>query len=376
LGILLAFGQVKMAVRMGEKSQRIFGYDVARAVAILGMVIVHFSLVMSADQTSPAWLATVNGFLDGRAAATFMVLAGIGITLMTRRAAESGDTAAVTKARMTLVRRGLFLLVLGFINLTMWPGDILRVYGVSMFVASRMFMATNRNLLVWASFFVLAFVVVFAMVDFEQNWNWETLEYRGLWTPVGVVRNLIYDGFRSVLPWTGFILFGMWLGRVDLRNRQVNNRTLFAAVVITVAAELVSWLCLRYTGGHPDIMSRDEAMALFGTQSMPALPIFMLAAGGTAVAVIAFCVRIVGDPPRFIWQPLIATGQMALTWYFAHIVLGLGTVVSLGLESTASLEVAAATGLAFFVGAAVISWGWKSLFQHGPLEWVMRRVAG
>jgi uncharacterized protein len=101
----------------------------------------------------------------------------------------------------------------------------------------------------------------------------------------------------------------------------------------------------------------------------------MLAAGGTAVVVIALCVRIVGDAPRLVWRPLIATGQMALTWYFAHIVLGLGTVVSLGLESKTSLETAAATGLAFFVVVAGVSWLWKRFLKQGPLEALMRWVA-
>jgi uncharacterized protein len=360
---------------LNRASHRIFGFDVARSLAILGMVVVHFSLVMSADQSRPTWLATIISFLDGRAAATFVVLAGIGITLMTRRAVTSGDAQAIQKARATLVRRGLLLLLLGFINLAIWPGDILRVYGVSMLLASRLITATNRQLLAGAAAFVLAFVVVFLFIDFEQNWNWDTLEYRGLSTPVGFLRNLFYDGFRSVLPWTGFMLFGMWLGRLDLGDRRTNNRVLISAALLTVATEVISWLLVELVQSE-NIMSADEAVALFGTQSMPALPIFILAAGGTAVIVISLCVRLVGETPSRIWQPLIATGQMALTWYFAHIVLGLGTVVHLGLESKTTLTTAAATGLGFFAAAAMISWCWKRWFDQGPLEWLLRRLAG
>jgi uncharacterized protein len=118
------------------------------------------------------------------------------------------------------------------------------------------------------------------------------------------------------------------------------------------------------------------ATALFGTQSMPALPLFLLAAGGTAVFVIAACVRILDVWPGRGWNPLIATGQMALTWYLVHIVLGLGTIVALGLESSTTLPVATLTGVGFYATAALVSWLWKLRFRHGALEWLMRKVAG
>src|SRR5262245_56304077 len=142
---------------MTNQSQpsRIVGYDLARALAILGMVVVHFSIVIAKDWTQPAWLASiVFGFLDGRAAATFVVLAGIGITLMSRRAVESGDPAALAEVRRRLVRRGFFLLAIGFVNLILWPGDILRVYGVSLLLATTLITASNRRLLIVAGSFV------------------------------------------------------------------------------------------------------------------------------------------------------------------------------------------------------------------------------
>jgi uncharacterized membrane protein YeiB len=123
-------------------------------------------------------------------------------------------------------------------------------------------------------------------------------------------------------------------------------------------------------------MDAETVKALFGTESMPALPLFLLASGGEAVAVIALCVRLSVDGPSRYWQSLAATGQMALTWYFAHILLGLGAIVALGLESSQPLLVAAECGAGFFALAILVSWLWKKAFQHGPLEWVMRKIAG
>jgi uncharacterized membrane protein YeiB len=357
-------------------AERVVGFDVARALAILGMVVVHFSLVMAADHSGPRWLLVVLSLLDGRAAATFVILAGIGVTLMSRRAVVSTDPHALASARKVLIVRGVFLLALGFINLTIWPGDILRVYGVSLLLAARLITASNRRLLLGTLGYAAGFLALFLVLDFEKNWEWATLTYRGLWTPTGLVRNLFYDGFRSVLPWTGFVFFGMWLGRLDLRDPAVNQRVLLAATATAIVAEAVSWLCVSYFLSHPHGMDADTVKALFGTESMPALPLFLLASAGEAVAVIALCVWLSGAGPACYWQPLAATGQMALTWYFAHIVLGLGAVVALGLVSSQPLAVAVGCGAGFFAVAVLISWLWKRAFRHGPLEWVMRKVAG
>jgi uncharacterized protein len=357
-------------------AERVPGYDVARALALLGMIVVHFSLVAAADRSGPAWLAGVLALLDGRAAATFVVLAGVGLTLMSRRAIASGDPMALAEVRKAVVRRGLFLLAVGFLNLAIWPGDILRVYGVSLLLASRLLAASGRRLLALAAGFAAAFAVLVVVGDFEKNWDWRTLTYRNLWTPAGVVRNLFYDGFRSVLPWTGFVLFGMWLGRLDLADRRIGRRVLAAAVAVAAAAEVASRLLVSHFLARPtEGLDAETVRALFGTESMPALPLFLLAAGGTATAVIALCVRAASWPCRA-WRPLAATGQMALTWYFAHIVLGLGLLVALGRVGTEPLPVAAGYGLLFFGAAVLVSWCWKAAFRHGPLEWVMRKVAG
>jgi hypothetical protein len=101
---------------------RIIGYDVARSLALLGMIVVHFGLVLAADPSQPTWAVAIMAFLDGRAAATFVVLAGVGLTLRSRRAAAVADADALAEVRRVLVRRGVFLLAAGLANLIVWPG--------------------------------------------------------------------------------------------------------------------------------------------------------------------------------------------------------------------------------------------------------------
>jgi uncharacterized membrane protein YeiB len=346
-------------------------------MAMLGMIVVHFGLVMAVDHTRPSWSAWIMHVLDGRAAATFVVLAGVGLTLRSRRAVAADDPGAIASVRATLIRRGFFLLALGFVNLVVWPGDILRVYGVSLVVAAGLVTASDRRTLAVALTFVLGFVALLLSVEYETNWEWSTLTYHHLWTLRGIVRNLFYDGFRSVFPWTGLLVFGMWLGRRDLCDRAVNTRVVLSAVAAATLAELVSWGCVSYFRAHPHGMDDETIKALFGTDSMPPLPLFVLSSGGAAVAVIALCVRAAEAWPDAPWvAPLAAMGQMALTWYVVHIVFGLGTIVALGLATRQPMPVGQACGLLFFATAVLISWLWKGRFRNGPLEWVMRRLAG
>ncbi len=355
---------------------RILGYDLARSVAILGMVIVHFALVMASDLEQPPWLGVVVDHLDGRAAALFVVLAGVGLTLRSRGAAGDKRADERVRVRRVVLRRGAFLLAVGVANLVLWPGDILRVYGVGLLLAAWLLNARGRFLLGAAALFVAGFVVLAACLDYEKNWEWETLTYRRLWTGEGFVRNLFFDGFRSVFPWAGLLFFGMWLGRRDGSDPATARRMLLRGGAAALLAEGVSNLLVRHFLAHPGELDGDAVRALFGTHSMPPLPLFLLSACGTAVAVVGASLLVAGrfqDNPLV--RALVATGQMAFTWYVAHIYLGLGAVLALGLDKKAPLPVAAATGVGFFA-AAVVSLLWKRSFRHGPVEGLMRRVAG
>jgi hypothetical protein len=98
--------QKQTAAPTAVPRERVLGFDIARALAILGMVVVHFSLVMATDRSGPAWLNEVLGFLDGRAAAAFVVLAGVGLTLLSQQAVHGGDSHAIARVRRVLSRRG------------------------------------------------------------------------------------------------------------------------------------------------------------------------------------------------------------------------------------------------------------------------------
>jgi uncharacterized membrane protein YeiB len=386
-----------------KSTPRIEGFDLARALAIWGMVTVHFWIVLAYHQNEPAWLRWCLEMLDGRAAALFVILAGVGISLRAKPASGnssadanvSGDTQRSDAGRVAafaenagagsvanplpgiLLRRGLFLLVVGFVNLVIWKGDILRVYGVSLCLAAWLVGASDRKLLTAAGLFIVGFIGLMLVTDYGQEWDFKTFEYANLWSPRGISRNLFYNGFRSVFPWTGLLVFGLWLGRRNLADPRLRRRTLVIAASLALATEIASALLVRLFKAYPNGLKDEDIVGLFGTVSMPPLPMFLIAASSTAVAVICASLTIA---ERFAgtvaMRSLVACGQMAFTWYVVHIVVGLGGLVMLGLAGSKSLMFSVVAAAGFFVTLCAISLAVRSRGRRGPLEWLMRRLAG
>ena len=204
--------------------KRIVGYDLARALAVFGMVVVNFKIVMGAEQNGPAWLVGLVGLLDGRAAATFVVLAGVGLSLRSRRARTLDDRDQLARDRHTLLHRALFLFVVGLLYTPIWPADILHFYGVYIAVGAFLLATVSRQLWTYSGLLVLVFVAMFFALNYEHEWDWKTLDYDGYWTPLGMVRNLFFNGFHPVVPWLAFLLVGMVIGRQDMSDPLIRRR--------------------------------------------------------------------------------------------------------------------------------------------------------
>jgi uncharacterized membrane protein YeiB len=339
------------------------------------MIIVHFTLVMTDGMPAEKWGDTLLHVLDGRPAATFVILAGIGVALMSKKGFDPVARADRGRVETTLRRRGLLLLAFGFLNLVIWSGDILRVYGVSLLIVPWLIWRGSRTLLVTALAFVLAFCVLLCLVDYDRNWDWNTMTYHHLWTPIGLTRSLFYDGFRSVFPWTGLLILGLWLGRLDWSTEGVPRKAIAWGLGLIMVTWVISRGLLNWVGTHPQPgMDQVTANALFGLLSMPPLPIFLLNTVGCALVVIgASTLAERRWQDAWLVRALAATGRMAFTWYVAHIVLGLGGLIVFGWTGVSHLKaLGAAAG--FFAVAVVISTWWKTRFANGPLEYVLRSV--
>lgn len=347
---------------------RVPGLDVARALAILGMVIVNFQLVIASAATEPAWLRVAVTSIQGRAAATFVVLAGVGASLMARGARASGDPDMRRRVRSALVRRALFLGVLGTAFLVIWPADILHFYGAWMLVGAGLLFVSSPVIAGVALAVVAASATYLLVGDFFAHWNLATLEYEGLFRPARFLENLVLNGFHPVLPWLALYLGGMLLGRLDLTSASVRRRLLWTATPLAVVSHLAEDLLV------PEMLDAIRPIHLLGTGSIPPTPGFVVACGSVAVLVIVLAIEVAPRMPRWIRQPLESTGQLALSIYIAHVVVGLGALEEMGRLEGQTLGYAVGASLLFTGLSVVCATLWRLRMKRGPVEALMRAI--
>ena len=336
---------------------RIHGYDVARALAILGMILVNYRGKLNAYASEHEWLVWASNRIEGKSAALFVVLAGIGISLRTRQPARH-----MRAEQVALAQRAAILFGLGMLMLPVWDWDILHFYGVYLALAAVWLGVRDRTLLLLAIAFVVGEVVLFNAFDWWAD--------RKLWTtPRGLVRDIFFNGLHPVFPWMAFLLVGMWLGRHDLRDRRFRRRLLLGAIAVFVGVEILD-AAARPGEGGPLI-----AWEWLRTWPRPARPMFVLCGLAFAVAAVCACLELA---ERFANHRAIvilaATGQLAFTIYVLHVV-ALVVPVHLGLFTDAALEHAMLYGVAFFATAAAASIAWRNRFGVGPMEALLRRLS-
>lgn len=336
------------------------------------MAAVHFQVVLSMGFVDNSLLATGFEKLGGRPAMIFMLLAGIGVSLRVR----PGASRSIEEVRKSLFRRGVFFFIVGYLNLIVWTGDILRVYGIAYIVASFVILSGTRRLLAGAIGAVAVFLVLVATIDFGTNIDFATLEYENLWTTQGALLNLFYNGFRSVFPWLGVFLLGMVIGRSNLQDPIVRRRYILGGLAAWAGAELVSFGLLQATlplaESQADI---DDLQALFGTDSFPSMPLFLISASGLATTIVMTCIGCCDAAKGKWFVPLANAGQLAFTWYIGHIVIVIAIAVATETQANYPTSVSLAVSIAFALLMVVTSWLYRKRFRFGPLEWVLRKLA-
>ena len=258
---------------MTTPHNRLEGLDLARAMALLGMVLVNFRIAMGVLAGGPTWLKPLLDALEGRSAASFVVLAGIGLGLSTRKLAWSA-------AMSHTARRALFLLIVGLLNYLVFPADIIHYYAVYFLLGACCLRLPSPWLLALIPLLAASFVGLLFLLDYDRGWQWHSFSYPEFWTLAGFIRNLLFNGWHPVVPWLGFLLYGLWLSRQSLAN-PVTQRWLLAGGVsaMVLAKGLSLWL--------PTLLPNPELAPLLATQPIPPAPLYLLFGMGAASTLIA-----------------------------------------------------------------------------------------
>jgi len=354
--------------------QRIIGIDVARALAIIGMIIVNFKTVFGSDGIS--WVNSFANIFDGKAAAAFVVLAGVGLALMTNSAINHRDKAKIKLARIRIAKRALFLFIIGISYISIWPADILHFYGIYMAIVVILMRCKEKTILMSGVSLILVYPILITVLNYDTGWNFETLDYQDFWTIKGFIRNLFFNGFHPVMPWTAFMLFGYWFGKQNLHNDKFVKKIFWMSTIIFISIQVVSYLSISILseGNQKAALQLTE---IFGTNPMPPLPIYMFNGIAIAFALISACILIAKKfENTFIIDALKKTGQLALTFYVAHVIVGMGIIelITPSKVRSYSIEFSVIYAILFSLLCILFAVIWRKYNKSGPLEWVMRKI--
>jgi uncharacterized protein len=356
-------------------SQRIPSYDIARALAIFLMVVENYSAFMRCWGIGPGWLRWLVEVSSGRAAPLFVVLAGVGMSLMARQASSTGNRSEKLMVRSRLWKRAAFFFIAGLAYYQFeWSAGILQFYGIYMAIGAFLLFTPAKRLWTIIGLVILMFLLMFLFMNYEAGWDPRPQYYADFWTLVGFLRNLLFNGFHPVIPWLAFLLAGVWLGRQDLHDRTKRRHIILIAGSVAIVTEIASLLLRHYLGPW---LSSEGISAYFSRAFVPPLPLYMIQAGSTAICIISLCIALA---ERFkgalCLQPLVFTGQMSLTVYAVHMLAAKGILKVFKIHENPSLISSCIAALAFFAMAMIFSYFWRKRFPHGPIEWVMRKLTG
>ena len=367
------FLHAKRTLLVGSANGREEAFDLARSFAIIGMVFINFPYMLARRdgvEGASAALTWIVHIPSGRASSLFVTLAGVGVSMMARRASRSGDWRERLRVIRTLLLRAACLLPAGVMLHDVWSIDILHFYGVYIALAALFFVFAPTLVLALSALVLITLAVVLDVVPLG-------LPEAPFLSPLGFLIDVFIDGVHPVFPWLSFLLYGLWLGRQDFAQLVWRRRLMALALVLFGVIELTSlaltsWLLLA------PVPALSEHVGLLGTSWTPD-PLYVLSACCTATFIITLSheiLELARRHHRARWlRPLISTGQLSLSIYVAHALAGVVLPVRFGAGRALTIEQVAAYAGVFVVCAMAVAAVYRSFFARGPLEWLMRMVS-
>ena len=373
-----------------SRAGRLSGVDATRGLALFGMMAVHVLPLRDWDGTASA----AGLIASGRSAATFAVLAGVGLALSTGGTRPLGDRSWVERAAAITVRAA----AIGFVGLLLGYGDsrvavILPYYALLFLFALPLLPLGPRPLAaLGVGIAVLVPVVSFpARADIEtrvfENPTFETVFEE----PRDLLVTLLLTGYYPVLAWTTYICAGLAIGRLPLRSVRTAAGLLAGGSALALGASGLSALLLGPLGGlarlaasdspRGDVAQLEAALDFDMNGNVPTdtwwwlvvdsphsnTPLNLLGSVGVAAALLGALLLVSRTRPgSWLVVPLAAAGSMTLSLYSAHVLL-----LSSDLLPDDDLT---SYGYQVFL-ALVFAVGWRAWVGRGPLEALIAMLA-
>jgi len=336
------------------------GIDAARGVALIGLLSVHLLPAHDPGTQESTWSSL---FFSGDAAALFVLLAGVGLALDAGgRFPHEGRWLAADRAGVAV--RAVLIAVVGLGAGALVPEDapgdnLLMCYGVILLLALPFLRLSAPVLFLGAAvLWIEGPLLMQSLTDVVGE-------------PAGTVAQVLLTGAHPALPSMTYLLVGLGLGRLRLRDTGIQLRLLAVGAGLVAFALTTSSFVLHPLGGYGSLpgtggMSRHELgeALVWGTDPWPTDSSAWPAAAarlGAGLLVLGSLLLASGKWGAGLrW--LSAMGAMTLTLYTAHLVaLSFAVPDDLPwIRFTVHLGTAALFALA-----------WHRTLGQGPLERVV-----
>ena len=370
-------------------SSRLVALDVARALALLGIIVVH---VLGPRGTSGAMPA---GFILGNsvAPALFALLSGTSLAL------ASGGAKLLPRGQqrrqfiLGTVVRGLFIAMVGVALAGLGSGIavILTYFGALFLVAIPFLWLRVRTLLIVSAVLATAgATATFFLRPHLPPRVYDAPLWEDFTRPWELVTHLLFTGYYPVSAWLVYLLAGLAIGRLDLQHTRNQLWLMGGGLAVALPAWLAARLALSTTALQERLLAgQTEASwpalqeritpGLYGAPPVdgdPAwllvavphagTPLDLLATVGISLAVVGallYCCSLLARWPVALEALRIGfgAGTMTLTLYSLHVLMHSPVLPPKDTPSTFGLHV----WVVLTLGAI-----FALLRKRGPLEYV------
>ncbi len=394
-----------------QANEREIFMDILRGFAILGIFIANLGSSFSgysenAHLSGPylvqGWdhkMAFLHHmFIEGKFYSIFSLLFGWGIALQFKRAQAKGINALPT-----IKRRLMFMLLLGFIHLLIWTGDIVFFYALLGFLLLPFRKFSNKTLLITGACLILLPILLYAA---KMQWQWLNAPAGFLFETgqkletklTGVASEADYINFSQHAGWweifkgniagffyrygylffvsrvpkvLGMFLIGYALGRSDFyRNIAQNKKIIYWVIGLGLVIGLpANFYLARYMtyfmGDYWQLKINGLYQTIF----------YALGVAPLAIAYVGiFMLSFQNSAGKKILSILAPVGKMAFSNYIMHSLIGNFVFLGAGLGYTGQVGPVYYTlfGIAIFTVQIILSTIWLKYFNYGPLEWLWR----
>jgi uncharacterized protein len=396
-----------------SKDREVF-MDMLRGFAIFGILIANLAVgglslySASAKQTGAFLLPQIDQklsflytmFIDGKFYSIFSLLFGWGIALQIQQGiAKDSDPIPIIRRRL------LFMLLLGFVHILIWTGDIVLFYAMLGFLLLPLRKFSDKTLLIAGFTLLLLPIVLYAakmqwpllntlssvlydigsQIDTQwfgfnseaaykewvKNANWLDILQSNV---TGVFYRFGYLFFISRIPKVfGMFLIGFVLGRSNFyKNLSQNKKSIYYTIGLGLLVGLpANYFLAYYIRNYEADYYNLKINGLYQTfaYALGVAP-FALAYVGT------FMLCFQTSFGKKIMSVVSPVGRMAFSNYISHslvcnfVFLGAG----LGYGGQVGPFYLTVFGIILFVFQIVISTIWLRHFNYGPVEWVWRSL--